>query len=298
MQVGTTRLPLYAAGLAVIIMAAVTGCATKSSSTTGASRPSAPAVTPLEAVKLAAQTSHSANSFTGTMNMQVTVKPGAASSTGGPGSLSMTATFAERLHPSLLAKINLGSLSVQGASMPGGMSGMTEIITPTALYMKWPYLTQMMHLTKPWLVIPLSALGKSSGVNISQLMNQATGNSPLAQTQMMAGATSVRKAGTGTIGGIPVTEYTGTVPLDKAVAYLSGSTKTAVERELATAGLTSEKFTVWIDGQHVTRKAIVALTGKSVSETVVMTITSINKPVNVTVPPASQTSTLPASALG
>ncbi|MGH3264371.1 MAG: hypothetical protein ACRDNS_20520 [Trebonia sp.] len=299
MRVRNAHVPLYAAGLALIMAAAVTGCAAKSSSATGTGGSSAPAqVTPLEAVKLAAHTSRNATSFTGTMSMQLTVKPGAASAAGDAGSMNLTATFAERLHPSLLARVDFTSWTVQGASMPGGMSGMAEIVTPTAIYLKWPYLTQMAHLTKPWLDVPLSAFAKSSGVNISQLMNQATGNSPLAQTQMMAAATSVREVGTGTIDGTPVTEYTGTIPLDKALAYLTGSTKIAMEQQLAAKDLSHERFTVWIDGQHVTRKAVVTLTGKSISETVTMTITSLNKPVDVAVPSAGQTSPLPAGALG
>lgn len=297
MQVGSARSPLHAAGLVVIVAAAVTGCAASSSSSAGASRSSAPAaVTPLEAVQLAANVSAHVNTFTGTMSMQSTAKAGAASATGGSGDLSMTATFAEQLHPSLLADVTIKSIVTAGTSLPGGMS---EIVTPTEMYLKAPYLTQLMHLSKPWLVIPLSAFAKSNGVNLSQLLNQATGNSPLSQSQLLADATSVRQVGTGTSGGVPVTEYTGTIPLnDKMLSKLPSSLKTQVQQDMKTLGLTSEKFTVWTDGQHLTRKLIVTLPGKSSTETVTMTITSIDKPINVTLPPASQTSPLPSNVLG
>lgn len=292
MQAGSARLPLYAAGIAVIVAAAATGCAASSSATAGAGKPSAPPVTPLGAVKLAANVSTQANTFTGTMSMQTTAKAGAA----GSGNVSMTAEFAEQLHPSLLASVDIESLSSAGTSLPGGIS---EIITPANLYLKWSYLTQMLHLTKPWLVAPLSTFAKSNGVNLSQLMNQATGNSPLSQSQLLANATSVRQVGTGIIAGVPVTEYTGTVPLDsKTLSSIPSSLKTQVQQDMKTLGVTSEKFTVWIDGQHITRKAIVTLAGKSSTEIVTLTITSINKPINVAIPSASQTSPLPASALG
>jgi hypothetical protein len=296
MQAGGFRWPLRAAGLAVIAAMAVAGCATGSSSAAKGGSTSAAPVSAVEAVKLASQTTGKVNSFTATMDIQITVPQGTASSTGlGSGSMDISATLAERLRPTLLMSMTLGSFSTGGTSLPGGL---TELITPTALYMKWSYLTQQMHLTKPWLEIPLSALGSKSGVNLSQLLNQASGNGPLTQSQMLAGATSVREVGTGTVGGVPVTEYTGTVPLDKAMSYLSGSAKTTVQQLIASGGLTTEKFTVWIDGQHQLRKAIITMNGKALSETVNMTVTSINQPITVTVPPASETTQVPASALG
>ena len=104
----------------------------------------------------------------------------------------MTATMAEQLHPSLLTELQIGKLSAAGTTLPGGLD---EIVTPSALYMKWSFLTQELHLTKPWLGIPLSSLSKGTGINLSQLFSQATGSSPLNESQMLAGATGVRKVG-------------------------------------------------------------------------------------------------------
>src|SRR6185437_8936381 len=241
MQVGSSRVPLYA-GLALIAAAAVTGCAA-SSSTGGGGPSTSAAASPLAEVKLAAQTSTKANSFTGTMNLKVTAKPGASGAVGLTGDSGMTATFAEQLHPSLLASVNVGSLTTSGKSLPGGL---TEIITPTAFYLKWSYLTQALHLDKPWVAVPFSAISKSSGIDLSQLVNQANSNSPLTQTQLFASATSVHRVGTGTIDGVPVTEYTGTVPMSKAISRLSGSVKGQLQQQIAAAGFTDEKFTVWI----------------------------------------------------
>jgi hypothetical protein len=42
---------------------------------------------------------------------------------------------------------------------------------------------------------------------------------------MLADASNVRKVGTETLNGVPVTEYSGTVSLDKRLQYLSGSFK-------------------------------------------------------------------------
>ena len=86
--------------------------------------------------------------------------------------------------------MRIGTLSAAGSTLPGGM---TEIITPSNLYLKWSFLTQELHLAKPWLVIPVSALSKSTGINLSQLFSQATSSSPLNESQMLAGASDVRQ---------------------------------------------------------------------------------------------------------
>jgi hypothetical protein len=284
MRARTASSRVYAAGLTAILAAALVGCAATNPSTS--STPSSP----LDAVRLASKTTSGANSFTGTMSLQVTPKPGST----GSHNVSFTATMAEQLHPSLLAQVNVGSVSGTGSTLPPGLD---EIATPTAIYMKWPFLTQALHLTKPWLAIPLSAMSKMSGISFSQLFSQATSSSPLSESQMLAGATSVHKVGTGTLDGVAVTEYTGTLSLDKGMQYLSGSVKAQVQKEMSAAGLTTGTFTVWIDGQHTVRKAIIDENGTAVTETITVTVDTLNQPVNIAIPTAGQTSQLPASAL-
>jgi hypothetical protein len=241
-------------------------------------------------VQLAAKTTGGANSFTGTMSVQATAKSGAPSS----GNVSMTASMAEQLRPSLLAEVQIGTFSAAGQSLPGGLS---EIVTPSNLYMRMSLLTQELHTGKPWLVIPVSALSKSSGVNLSQLFSQATNSSPLNESQMLAGASGVRKVGTGTIDGVPVAEYTGTVSLDKGMQYLSGSSKAAMQKQIAAAGLSTATFAVWVDRQQVMRKAVITEKGTAVTEVITVAISTINRPIDVRVPAADQTTPLPSGAL-
>jgi hypothetical protein len=278
---------LYAAGVTAILAAALAGCAT-SNSGTGATKASTQ-ISPLSAVRLASKTTSGASSFTGTMSLQAAAKSGSNSQ-----DVSMTATMAEQLHPSLLAEVQIGTLSAAGSTLPGGLD---EIVTPSALYMKWAFLTQELHLTKPWLGIPLSSLSKGTGINLGQLFSQATSSSPLNESQMLAGASHVRKVGTGTIDGVAVTEYTGTLSLDKGIQYLSGSVKSQVQKEITAAGLTTATFTVWIDANNTMRKAVVHENGANLTETVTVTVATLNQPVNIKVPAADQTSPLPSSAL-
>jgi hypothetical protein len=280
----TARSPLYAAGLTAILACGLTACAATSSSTS--STPSSP----LDAVRLASRTTSGANSFTGTISLQARAKSGSAASQ----NVSLTATMAEQLHPSLLAEVQIGTLQAAGSALPGGLD---EIVTPSTLYLKWSFLTQELHLTKPWLGIPLSSLSKGSGINFSQLFSEATSTSPLNESQMLAGATGVRKVGTATIDGVAVTEYTGTLSLDKGIQYLSGSAKSQVQKDITAAGLTTETFTVWIDGQHTMRKAVINEKGTALTETITVTIDTLNQPVNITVPAADQISPLPTGAV-
>jgi hypothetical protein len=293
MQAGAFRWPCRAAGLTVIAAMAVAGCATSPSSAAGGGITSAAQVSPLDAVKLAAKTTEQVNSFTATMEIKVTVKPGAASSTG-LGTVDTTATVAEQLRPTLLVSENIGSFNVAGTSI----SGISAIVTPTTMYIKWSYLTQLLHTAKPWLAIPLSAFSKSTGIDFTQFINQAVANGVLADAQLLNGATSVHRVGTGTINGVPVTEYTGTISISSALPHLTGATKTEVEQLAAAEGLTTETFTIWVDGNNILRKVVKTATGKAATTTTSMTVTSINQPSSITLPPASQTTSLPASALG
>src|ERR1700728_2223076 len=120
MRARTGRSPFYAAGLTAIAAAALAGCAAGSSGTgaTGAGTHAAAPSSPLDAVQLAAKTTGGASSFTGTMSVQATSTSGAT----GSGNVSMTASMAEQLHPSLLAEVQIGTLSVGGQSLPGGLS--------------------------------------------------------------------------------------------------------------------------------------------------------------------------------
>ena len=191
MHARTARSPFCAAGLTAALAAALAGCAAAGSGAAAISSPTHTAApsSPLDAVQLAAKTTSGASSFTGTMSLQATAKSGAT----GSGSVSMTATMAEQVRPSLEAEVQIGTFSVAGSALPGGL---TELITPRDFYLKWFFLTQELHQTRPWLVIPVSALSQSSGINLSQIFSQATSSSPLNESQMLAGASGVRKIGT------------------------------------------------------------------------------------------------------
>jgi hypothetical protein len=285
-------LALPVAGLAAVLVGTLAGCEPSTvTAAAAASVGASPSVTqtPLAAVKLAAQVTNGVSFFTGTMSLQVTGNSGVAT-----GDMTMASTFTEQVRP-LLAAVNIQSLSTGGTSLPGGVD---EILTPSTIYLKWSLLTQTLHLTRPWLAIGVSAMTKSTGVNFGQLFSEASSSGPLTESQLLAGATTVSRVAAITVAGIPVTEYTGTIPLSQGASLLSGSAKTQLQQAIAADGFRTATFTAWIDAQHLVRKAVVTEVGKTVTETTTTTITSVDKPAKVSVPPADQTAPLTGSDLG
>ena len=280
---------LAAAGAIVIIASGVAGCASAASTAGGksTSTASASAQSPEQAIQLAASTARDVNSFSANISIQ-------ASSSSASGAFSLSGSISEQIHPSVLAAADFSTFSAAGESIPGGMS---EIITSSSLYMKLSMLSTALHTNKAWLEIPFSALSKASGVNIGALLGQLQTSSPLDQSQLFTGAENVREAGTGVVDGVPVTEYTGSVSMSAALAKLPASLRSNFGQAIEKAGISSVRFTEWVDGQHHVRKTTVTETGSAVTETITTTVTSINQPVNIQIPPASQTAQLPASVL-
>ena len=248
-----------------------------------ATHPAAP--TPQQVILDAAHASNAATSVVGTMSATVTAN--------GAGTTQLSGTMQEQLRPSLLAEVDITSLTAAGQSVPGGM---TEIVTPSAFYMKSGMFPASMTRGKTWVEIKLSDLGVA-GSALQSLMSQVNNSSPLSQTQLLTASKDVKKVGTGTVGGVPVTEYAGSVSLTQGLAKLPANLRSQLSAEFAQAGLTTGQFKVWIDGQNRMRKMVMTEAGTKVSETITMTVSSYNQPVTVTLPPASQVYTLPASAL-
>jgi hypothetical protein len=263
-----------AVGAAAVLLAA--GCGG------GGSHQAAQALSPRQAITLAANHARQVDSFESTLSVAMS----------GTVSGTLAGTMRIRNRPSRLADADFSTFHVGGQRLPGGMQ---EIVTDRGIYLKMALLAQELH--KPWVKISFSQLQQGSGVNLSQLTQQVQSNNPLVQTQMLAAATDVRAVGTQTVDGVSTTHYTGSYPLSAGLAKLPASERAAAQKGLQTLGIKTARFNVWIDGQHQTRKIVVTQTGSVETIKVTMQVTSINQPVSVTLPPASQVATIPASAL-
>jgi hypothetical protein len=257
------------------------GSASASASSGGASSGGA-SLTAAQAVKEAAQHAQKASSYAADITVQ----------TSGTASTTIAGTLKQQTTPSPVAVADFSSVTVQGQPVPGGME---EIINSGGIYLK---LSQLSKQTgKPWIKIPGSDLSKLAGASLSQLLQNGS-NDPLVQTQMLSSSTNIKKVGTATINGVPTTEYTGTYPITAGLAKLPAATRSKIASQLKAMGLTTEHFTVWLDGQQQVRKVVNSAKGTSEQVASTITVTSVNQPVSVTLPPASQTATVPSSELG
>jgi hypothetical protein len=277
---------LAVAGAVACLTAAIAGCSSSSSSSHTAS--SAAPLSPTQAVLLAAHSAEKVNTFSGTISLQGTLHE-----SGATGPIDIAGTASGQLHPSVLLSENFTTFKAGGENL----APMDEMITTNDLYMKLSVLTQALHTSKPWVEMPLSALSAKSGINLGSLLSQAQNSSPLATVQLLAGASDVKKVGTGTVGGTPVTEYSGTITIAKALDNLPADTRAGFQKAAATTGVKSASFKVWLDASNQARKEVAVEDGTAISETTTVTLTSVNQPVTITPPPASQVTSIPASAL-
>jgi hypothetical protein len=284
---GMKRASIAAIGALALLAAA--GC----SSGSGASAAPPQSRTPAQEIELAASTAETVNSFSASMSLDISTKIASV----GSESVTMAGTVSEMVHPSLLAELTFSTVEAAGTSLPGGIS---EIITANEIYVKQADLSMLLHTDKQWLGLPLSALSGSSGLNLGSLFSQSDTSNPLTMTQLLAGATGVKKVGTGTVDGVPVTEYTGSYALTAAIGKLPASERSAVSSAFKQAGLDAgtARFTVWIDAQNIVRKDTTVLTSSTFSENLTMTVTGVNQPLSITAPPAGQVYTVTAGDLG
>lgn len=260
---------------------AVAGCGSGTSGgtagNTGGSGSGMQQVPAGEALSLAATQAQKVTSFKATMII----------ASGGTVSSHLAGTLEEQVKPTVLAHQKL-SVSSNGTAVPGGLE---TVLTGDAVYLKMSTLKSAVG--KPWVKISFASLKHTAGVSLAPLIRQLQSNNPLAQTQMLPAAKNVRRVGSATVAGVPTTSYSGSFSIAAAMAKLGPGLRKLMSPALAATGIKSARFTVWIDSQHLIRKLVEHESGPSYHVTTVMIIKSVNQPVHVSPPPASQVASLP-----
>jgi hypothetical protein len=279
-----SRAPRRAAAVALGAgaLALIAGCSAGggSASSAGSSGAAAKPVSPHTALTLAAAQSQRVTSMAATFSSHL----GASVSETTTGSMQM------RLKPSLVAEEHL-EVTTGGKTTP-----MDEIITPTAMYLKSGLPSLGTSAAKPWLEIDYSSLKGSLGSALSSLLQNAQNGNPATQTQMLAASKNVHEVGTQVVDGAATTHYAGTFTPSAALSALPASLRTQLAPVMKS--VTGDiNFNVWIDGQHMSRKVVVVENVMGDSVTTTMNVTSVNQPIKVTPPPATQITKLPASSL-
>jgi hypothetical protein len=257
------------AGLALALAACSGGGTTAGRQAAGGSLSAA------RAVGLAAQQAKLIRSYSIRLS---TVTTGAVTDT-------ISGTMQLRVKPSLLAGLHL---TIGGS---GVTQSVDEILTPKAVFIKLPGLG---GLSKPWIRLSLTG-GNAAGAAIGQLLQSIETSNPQNQTEMLTASKDLRKAGTQVINGIPTTRYTGSYSISAALHRLPAGLRRLSGAAVRSLGVSTVHFTIWIDGQHQTRKIVTAESGNGTTITSRLQIFAVNRPVHVTPPPGSQVAPAPAA---
>lgn len=258
------------------VAAAGTAAALLASGCSAGRNSSGSEISPVQTVMLAAQQAKYARSFSSSLTI----------TTSGMVSGTVAGTLEWRSRP-LLLDADFSTVNFGGQSLPGGIQ---EILVGRAVYLKMSVLAQ--RFGKPWVKLSFAEIRQGTGINLAQIVQQAQQSNPRVQMVMLAAAKNVRVAGHQVIDGVPTTHFTGTYPAAAAIARLPSSLRPAERKAFQRLGVTSVRFGVWIDGQHLARKIVTYENGASEQVTLTMTIKHINQPLSVTLPPSSQVATI------
>ena len=253
-------------------LALAAGCSAGTTSSTGAQPAS-----PRTALILAADEAKRVTSMTGSFSTQVSGTAG-----------QFAGTMQAQLKPTLVAEVTANVVA------SGQTLDLTEIVTDNAMYLKLTALSK--ETGKPWVKIPFSDLSGNQGALFSQLVQGVQNDNPAQQITMVSASKNVRATGTQVIDGVRTTKYTGSYTTAAALAKLSPSERKTLGPELK--GISGQiHFTEWIDAQHHARKAVITETASGQHVTLTFNITSINEPVNITLPRPRRVALLPAGSL-
>ena len=233
------------------------------------------ALSPRQAVLAAATQTRQWTSFTELVTTRAS----------GIQSETITGTIQVQLKPALRLAADLH------ATEPGKHAQAKEILTGTALYLSGTALNR--QIGKPWVKVDLSALKGTAAAGFAQLLRSLQSSNFDNQAELLTVAKNARAVGTQTVDGVPATDYTGSINVGEARRALPASVRKFLAPEMQALGNSTMSFHVWIDGQHQMRKVteVVTVNGQTVNTT--MTVTALNQPVHITLPPASQTATRP-----
>jgi hypothetical protein len=263
------RLVLLAASGAAAVVA-VTGCSGgghgKSAATDGKA---------LKAIKLAASTSQDVRTLTAHLSERTT----------GTVVSSLTGTIQVQLRPTtfIVAKFTIPSKKAK--------TYLEEILTNQAIYFKDPAFSRAAG--KAWVSVRISQLSSKTGVSIASLLQNLEGSNPLDQTQLFTASKDVKAVGSQTVGGVATTEYAGSYSPKAAYAQLTPQLRKLLGPTLHAIGNAPVAFHVWIDAQHMIRKATDTETVNGQTFATTFEVTSVNTPVKVTLPAASEVAPLP-----
>jgi hypothetical protein len=264
---GRRRLVAAAGSVAAVVVIAVVALVV----TSGTGR------TPAQAFAAAVHQSSSLRSLSAVMSEQVS----------GVTSETISGTLQAERNPVRLSM----KLAVNAAGSTIPISG---IVTSDAMYLKLGVALPLPPSAQgKWIEIPFARLGPAS--EFASLVHNFESDNPVSAVQVLLAVKDVRDAGTQTIDGLQTTKYTGSFTPSAALKLLPASERAATGQALKLVN-GNVAVSVWTHGGEIVQYTDVEHVGNS-TVTVSVRYLSINKPVGIVVPSASQVWVPPVSSL-
>jgi hypothetical protein len=182
-----------------------------------------------------------------------------------------------------------------GFPLPGfGQLSADEIFDGKTIYIHFPEsLTQRLPGAKPWMKLDLQSLGKSVGVDVSQLA-QTSQNSPSNMLQWLKAVGSSRVVGHEDIHGAPTTHYNGSIDLNKVADEVPGDQAAAIKQLFKSSGLSSFPVDVWVDRSGRVRREGIKISANDMSMDMTIDFTRFGVQVDTSPPAADQVTDMSA----
>src|SRR5262245_40500690 len=166
------------------------------------------------------------------------------------------------------------------------------------IYMRFPFMTQALPGSKPWIRIDLERLGGRMGLDLGALMQSGQGNPTQQLDYLRSVSGDLKELGKETVRGVETTHYRGTVDLDDYEQLVPKDQRESVRKtieqlEKNMGGRSTYPVDVWVDSSDQVRRMAFDMKSETpqgtVSTKLQMDLFDFGAPVDVELPAKSQT---------
>jgi hypothetical protein len=253
--------PLGFAAVAAVAAITVVGCKPGVYTSNSSSGPQS-GMSSSSALSLAAQQTQQIRSFSADVEIQAT---GALNAT-------LTGTLHEVTTPSPIISLRANA---------GALGNVRVILANGMAYLRSPLLNR--SYGKPWVMGSTSSMSSTSGLNFGPLLGLLSTSSPLVQVPLFSQASNLRMMRRSMMDGSRTSEWGGHYMLSTVLGSLNSSLRPGMQ-SVMNSGITMTRFRAWMDPTHMMRKLVLIEVGTNTRITITLVITSINRPMHITMP--------------
>lgn len=265
------RITLAAAATGLAAVFAVAGCGTTA-------QPLQMNLAAAEVLQQAAQKTAAVTSYTVDANVDVTHPQ--------QGNGKVQGKMLYQSQPQLAVDVTLDTVDFGGQNLPGGVRA---VLQGDTVYVKVEALKQLVGATKPWIKFPLNEVGPAG--EVQKYLDQVRQFDLASVTKMVTASKDVKSVGTESVNGEDTTHFSGTFPVELAVATLPSDQQDKAKANMA--DLKDVKFDIWVGADNLPRKLTLNGAKEGATLNAVLFFKGFNQPVTIETPPADQVGELP-----